>query len=86
MKNIQLNQYTIRSISPKLDRRLRQKAKESDKSLNEVVLEALSKATGLADETIIHHDLDFLIGSWQEDPAFDEAIKAQHQIDEELWR
>jgi len=31
-------------------------------------------------------DLSFIIGTWQEDPAFDEAIAAQDTIDEELWR
>jgi hypothetical protein len=33
-----------------------------------------------------HHDLDALIGSWEEDPAFDDAIRAQDVVDEELWK
>lgn len=33
-----------------------------------------------------HHDLDGLIGSWQEDPAFDAAIRAFEQVDEALWK
>jgi len=33
-----------------------------------------------------YHDLDDLIGTWEEDPEFDRAIEAQRQIDEELWK
>ena len=31
-------------------------------------------------------DLSFVVGTWQEDPAFDEAIAAQDTVDEEMWR
>ncbi|MEY2881235.1 MAG: hypothetical protein RLZZ15_3615 [Verrucomicrobiota bacterium] len=30
-----------------------------------------------------HHDLDSLIGTWREDPAFDAAIKTFEQVDAE---
>jgi len=30
-----------------------------------------------------HHDLDSLIGTWQEDPAFEAAIRAFEQVDAE---
>jgi hypothetical protein len=33
-----------------------------------------------------HHDLDTLIGSWREDPAFDAAILAFDQVDAEVWK
>ena len=33
-----------------------------------------------------HHDLDTLIGSWREDPAFDAAIRAFDQVDTEVWK
>jgi hypothetical protein len=33
-----------------------------------------------------HHDLDDLIGTWQEDPAFDAAIADFERVDEEVWR
>ncbi len=40
----------------------------------------------LDSKPIRHHDLDFLINSWQEDPEFDKA-QADHQtIDEEMWK
>ncbi len=31
-------------------------------------------------------DLSFLVGTWQDDPAFDEAIADQDKVDEEMWR
>jgi len=33
-----------------------------------------------------HHDLDPLIGTWQEDAAFDSAIRAFEQVDESVWK
>jgi hypothetical protein len=36
-------------------------------------------------EETCHHDLDFLIGSWREDAAFDAAVAAQQQVDPQLW-
>jgi hypothetical protein len=36
--------------------------------------------------TVEHHDLDPLIGTWREDPAFDAAIRAFEQVDAEVWK
>ena len=36
--------------------------------------------------TTEHHDLDSLIGTWREDPAFDAAIRAFEQVDAEVWK
>ena len=33
-----------------------------------------------------HHDLDALIGTWREDPAFDSAVRAFEQVDEAVWK
>lgn len=33
-----------------------------------------------------HHDLDALIGSWREDPAFDAAIRTFDRVDENVWK
>lgn len=33
-----------------------------------------------------HHDLDSLIGTWQEDAEFDAAIRAFEQVDEAVWK
>jgi len=79
-------QYTVRSVPEDVDRQLRERAKKEGKSLNEIVLAALALAAGHGNGKIVYHDLDEFIGTWVEDPAFDEAIAAQDQIDEELWR
>ena len=67
-------QYTLRSVPADIDRALRRRAKADDKSLNTVAIEALSR------------DLDALIGSWQEDPGFDQAIADFERVDEEAWK
>lgn len=56
-------QYTIRSIPPKLDEALRQKAQQSGKSLNEVSIEALSRGAGISANSATYDDLDWFIGS-----------------------
>lgn len=85
MKSNRQKQYTIRNVSVQVDQKLRQLSKEEGKSLNEVALEALERGTGVANEPQIHTDLDALIGSWKDDPAFDEAIRQQDIIDPKLW-
>jgi hypothetical protein len=79
-------QYTIRNIPKQVDKALRRRAKEERKSLNEVALEALSRSAGTAEQPVQHHDLDFLIGTWVEDPAFDKAVAEHDRVDPKDWR
>jgi hypothetical protein len=79
-------QYTLRSVPPSIDQALRKQAKLEDKSLNEVALEALSRGLDLSPTPMKYHDLDHLIGTWEEDPAFDEAIASFSQVDQEAWK
>jgi hypothetical protein len=79
-------QYTLRNVPPVVDRALRRKAARLSKSLNEVALEALALGAGVDQEAKEHHDLDFLFGSWVDDPAVDQALEDQRKIDEDLWR
>ncbi|MEO7522117.1 MAG: hypothetical protein ABIW79_09900 [Gemmatimonas sp.] len=79
-------QYTIRSIPVFLDRVLRRRARESGASLNDVVLEALARDAGVAASRMPRRSLTDLAGQWQEDPAFDEAVREQNAIDERLWK
>lgn len=65
-------QYTIRSISPKLDSALRHRAQKTHKSLNEVVIEALEKGTGITSDASFN-DMDWFIGSKSLDSSFDDA-------------
>ncbi len=77
-------QYTVRNVAPVLDAALRRLAREQGKSLNEVTLESLARGAGLS-ERWRQRDLGDVAGSWQEDAAFDSAVKAQDTIDADLW-
>ncbi len=76
-------QYTIRGIPPEVDRVLRQRAAQRKQSLNQLILEELTQAT------IGHQqraDFSDLVGRWVPDPAFDEILSAQRQIDWDKWK
>jgi hypothetical protein len=79
-------QYTLRNVPPVVDRALRRRAARLEKSLNEVALEALATGAGVEQEAAERHDLDFLFGSWVEDPAVDQALAEQRAIDPALWK
>jgi len=79
-------QYTIRAIPPAVDRALRRRARQEAKSLNTVVVEALARGLELEAKPAEHTDLDALIGTWQEDPAFDRAMTDFERVDEAAWK
>lgn len=74
-------QYTVRNVTPEIDRGLRQTARKKRQSLNDTLLEALQASLG----TLENHDLDFVAGTWIEDPATDKALKDQRKIDKDMW-
>jgi len=75
--------YTIRGVPPEVDAALRQKARQRQQSLNRVILDELTRAViGRP----IKADFSDLVGKWTPDPAFDEVLAAQRQIDPEKWR
>jgi len=76
-------QYTIRGISPTLDAALRDRARAAGKSLNEAVLDALAAGLGLDGAPKKRRDLSDIVGTWIEDPAFDEALADQDRVDED---
>ena len=78
-------QYTLRNIPPALDRALRERARHEGKSLNQAAREALKRGVGLPEQDEALHDLDHLIGTWRDDPAFDEAVVLQDTVDLEAW-
>jgi hypothetical protein len=79
-------QYAIRGISSRLDKKIREIASNEGKSLNETVLEILKSGAGLSEDPIKYTDLDYLAGSWVNDPEFDKAIEEMDRIDPELWK
>ena len=79
-------QYTVRGVPDQVDDALRRKAREEGKSLNQVTVEALAAASGVAEEQVQYHDLDSLAASWVEDPEFEAVIVDQDRIEEDLWK
>jgi hypothetical protein len=71
-------QYTIRGVPREVDRVLRLKAAQRKQSLNQVILEELS---GPSVGQQKRADFSDLLGRWIPDPAFDEIVAAQRQID-----
>ena len=79
-------QYTLRGIPPIVDVALRERARAAGKSLNEVAIEALAEGAGVTGAPRKRRNLDDIAGTWKADKAFDEAIAAQDQIDEDMWK
>ena len=79
-------QYTLRNIPPRLDALIRAKAKEENRSINDVSIEALARTFGLLGEPIKHRDLQDMAGTWREDPECEEVLEGQRIIDGDLWR
>jgi hypothetical protein len=79
-------QYTIRNVPKAVDQALRNKAKSEGKSLNVLVVEAIKCLLNLSDHPVKHRDLDFIAGTWVEDPEFDKIIAEQRRIDPEDWK
>ena len=78
-------QYTIRNISPELDRALKARAKRLGQSVNDVALEALSQSVGA---TVRRRSLRDMPGAWsrREAKVFDGVLEEQRTIDEDLWK
>lgn len=79
-------QYTLRQVPAAIDRALREKARKEKRSLNETTIQVLKTGLEIGGTPPVHKDLDFMIGTWVEDAAFEEAIRSQDQIDPELWK
>jgi hypothetical protein len=76
-------QYTIRGVPPEVDRILRHKAARRKQSLNQVILEELTAATIGGQRKA---DFSDIAGKWVPDPAFDEILASQRQIDWDKWK
>ncbi len=79
-------QLTIRNVPRRLNAALRQKAAQAKTSINSAAIEAMERGLGLSDEPVRYRDLDFLAGTWIEDPEFDKAVAAQRKIEPQMWK
>ena len=79
-------QYTLRKVPNSVDAALRRRAREQDKSLNEVAIEALIRGAGVSGKPSRQRDLRDIAGTWRSDRAFDQALADQDTIDQEKWQ
>jgi len=83
---MQCIQYTIRGVPAFLDASVRTCAKKESKSINQVLLDALSAGLGCFRTPHRNDSLAALAGSWEEDPESEKAFADMDSIDEELWK
>ncbi len=77
-------QITLRHPSPELARRLKTLAEARGRSLNSTILQLLEEAVGVE----ARRERLARWATWSEDDAaeFDSALRAQREVDVELWR
>lgn len=75
--------YTVRGVPREVDRALRRKAAQRKQSLNQLIVDELTEATIGSPRRA---DFSDLVGQWTPDPAFDEILAAQRQIDWDMWK
>ncbi len=76
-------QYTVRGVPPELDQALRRKAAQRKQSLNRIIIDELTVAVAGGRKQA---DFADLVGQWAPDPAFDEIVASQRQIDPDKWK
>ena len=79
-------QYTIRGVPDAVDAALRRRARALDKSLNEVLVEALADGVGLRETRRERRDLTDIVGTWTRERSVEAALAAQDTVDQGLWR
>ncbi len=81
---------TIRGIDSGLDRVIKSRAKQNNLSVNQWILQALKKITGMGKDPVFkkYHDLDALSGGWsrEEVRSFQKNTQIFEKIDEDLWK
>lgn len=81
---------TIRGIDAEMDRVIKSRAQQSNMSVNQWLLQALKKVTGIGKEPAFkkHHDLDALAGGWskEETKAFKKNTQIFEKLDKGVWK
>lgn len=87
-----MQQLTLRGFDPRLERCLRELARERQISLNRAALLLMRRGAGLAGPVgiagTVGTALDSFVGVWSREQESEllEAIGPLDQIDEDLWR
>ena len=82
--------FNLRGLSPEIMSLLKNQAKELKISINHLILKLVEQGMGMGGKPkrVVHHDLDFLFGTWsaKECKEFEERTKIFEKIDEEMWK
>jgi hypothetical protein len=78
-------QYTIRRIPKAVDDAIRERARETGKSLNEAVVDVLADGAGVTGTASKRRDLRDVAGTWKPDKTFESALADQDRVDKSLW-
>ncbi len=79
---------TLHGIDPELEQKLRAAAAQNHSSLNKTIQGVLREALGITKGMGKKSDFSDLAGTWTEADAleFEECVRDQSQIDEEMWK
>jgi len=86
-----MKQITLRGLSPKLEKIIKEEAEKRNLSLNRSILTLLEEKLACKEPTAekaIYHDLDALCGVWlkREANEFERFLSEQRRVDEEMWK
>lgn len=85
-----MTQITVRNVDQELHQFLKEQANTKGMSVNRYIIQLL-KAVGNQNEYTyrkeVHHDLDSLAGTWNDEmfAEFNQILQEQQQIDEAMW-
>jgi len=81
----EIKAITLRGVPPEVAQVIRRKVDETGESVNRVVIRLLEEGAGVGkkQKTVLHHDLDRLIGVWscEETRSFNRALEDQRKRD-----
>ncbi|MFH1981120.1 MAG: toxin-antitoxin system HicB family antitoxin [Pseudomonadota bacterium] len=82
---------TIRGVEPEVAEKLKMKAMEQGKSVNQLTIDIIKAGLGLNKEKTYsreYSDLDDLFGKWSDEEfaEIQERIHQARQIDQDLWK
>lgn len=83
-----MRHLTIRNLPPEVGEALEKRRARSRSSLNQTVIDLLSRALGVRQPETQSNGLARLAGKWtaEEHEQFEAAVAVTEQIDEDLWR
>jgi plasmid stability protein len=85
-----MTQITVRNVDQELHQFLKEQANTKGMSVNRYIIQLLKDVGNQNEYTYqkeVHHDLDSLAGTWNDEmfAEFNQFYQEQRQIDEAMW-